>query len=129
VTLAGGAEYDIAQGWWGSAEGTLTYVAPNGRLNAAAGVRRYRPHFDLWTIWGAFAPVPYTAFDASLAITPLRHLELRARGERYSFENAEAATPTVNVESDGWRFSFRVSLPSGSYADEQDFVHLACKDH
>lgn len=109
VTLSGGAEYDIAQGWWGSAEGTLAYAAPNGRVNAAATMRRYRPHFDLWTIWGAFAPVPYTAIDGSLAVTPIRHLELRANGEHYTFADASAATPTVNVESDGWRFSWNAA--------------------
>jgi len=109
VTLSGGAEYDIAQGWWGSAEGTLAYAAPNGRVNASAAIRRYRPHFDLWTIWGAFAPVPYTAIGASRAVTPIRHLELRASGERDSYANAEAATPTVNVESDGWRFSWNAA--------------------
>jgi hypothetical protein len=109
VTLSGGAEYDMAQGWWGSAEGTLAYVAPNGRVNAMTALRRYRPHFDLWTIWGAFSPVPYTAVDGSLAVTPIRHLELRASGERYSFDNAEAATPTVNVENDGWRFSWNAA--------------------
>lgn len=106
VTLSGGADYDMAQGWWGSAEGTLAYAAPNGRVHASAAVRRYRPHFDLWTIWGAFSPVPYTAIDASLAVTPIRRLELRASGERYSFADAEAATPLVSVESDGWRFSW-----------------------
>lgn len=106
VTLSGGADYDIAQGWWGSAEATLAYAAPNRRVNATAGVRRYRPHFDLWTIWGAFAPVPYTAVDGSLAVTPIRHLQLRTSGEHYSFADAEAATPLVNAESDGWRFSW-----------------------
>jgi hypothetical protein len=106
VSLSGGADYDIAQGWWGSAEATLAYAAPNSRVNATAGVRRYRPYFDLWTIWGAFAPVPYTAFDGSLAVTPIRRLQLRASGEHYSFADAAAATPLVNVETDGWRFSW-----------------------
>lgn len=111
VTLSGGADYDIAQGWWGSAEATLAYSAPNRRVNATGGVRRYRPYFDLWTIWGAFSPVPYTAFDASLAVTPIRRLELRTSAEHYSFADAGAATPLVHVESDGWRFSW-----GGTYA-------------
>lgn len=106
VSLSGGADYDIAEGWWGSTEATLGYVAPNGRVNATAGVRRYRPHFDLWTIWGAFSPVPYTALDASLAVTPIRRLRLRVSGERYAFASADAATPLVNIDSTGWRFSW-----------------------
>ncbi len=106
VTLAGGADYDLAQGWWGSASATLGYTAPSGRVSATAGVRRYRPHFDLWTIWGAFSPVPYTAVDGSVAVKPLARLALRARGEHYRFATSETATPLVRVESAGWRFSW-----------------------
>jgi hypothetical protein len=106
VSLAGGADYDLAEGWWGSAEATLGYAMPNGRLNARVGVRRYRPHFDLWTIWGAFAPVPYTAVNGSLEVTPIRGLQLRTSGERYTFADAAAATPLVSVENSGWRFSW-----------------------
>lgn len=106
VTLTGGADYDIAQGWWGSAEATLGYSAPTGWLSARAGVRRYRPHFDLWTIWGAFSPVPYTAIDGSLALKPLAALEVHTQGEHYSYANSETATPLVSVESSGWRFSW-----------------------
>src|ERR1043166_6725602 len=78
VSLAGGADYDLAQGWWGSASATVGYTAPGGRVNATAGVRRYRPHFDLWTIWGAFSPVPYTAVDGSVAVKPVARLAPRA---------------------------------------------------
>ncbi len=106
LSLSGGADYDLAQGWWGNAEATLGYLAPNGRINATARVRRYRPHFDLWTIWGAFAPVPYTGIDASLSLTPISRLRLHASGEHYAFENANVATPLVSVESSGWRFSW-----------------------
>jgi len=106
VTVTGGADYDIAQSWWGSAEATLRYSVPTGWLSASAGVRRYRPHFDLWTIWGAFSPVPYTAIDGSLALKPLAKLEVHTQGEHYSYANSETATPLVSVESSGWRFSW-----------------------
>lgn len=109
VTLTGGADYDLAQGWWGNASATLGYTAPGGRVSATAGVRRYRPHFDLWTIWGAFSPVPYTAVNGSFAVKPLPRLELRAAGEHYRFAHSETATPLVSVESSGWRFSWSAS--------------------
>jgi hypothetical protein len=102
VQLAGGADYDIVTGWWGSAEGTLTYA--QSKVQASVGARRYRPHFDLWTIWGAFSPVPYHAVQASVAVTAIRRLELRGRWEAYEFEEAEAATPLFNAKRDGWRW-------------------------
>ena len=113
VTLTGGADYDIAQGWWGSAQAQLAYSAPTSWLSASAGVRRYRPHFDLWTIWGAFSPVPYTAFDGSVTFRPVTGLQISTQGERYSFANSETATPLVSVESSGWRFSWRAAYTPG----------------
>jgi len=102
VQLAGGADYDIAAGWWGSAEASLSYA--QSKVQASVGARRYRPHFDLWTIWGAFSPVPYHAVQASVAVTAIRRLALRGRWERYEFDPAEAATPLFAAKSDGWRW-------------------------
>jgi len=103
VSLVGGSEYDIAQGFFGTTDVSVRYTTqPWG---AVAGWRRYRPHFDLWTIWGAFSPVPYNAGYASAFVNPIRGLQLRLRGERYEFDDAEAETPLVTVESEGWRAS------------------------
>jgi hypothetical protein len=103
ISLTAGADYDLAFGWWGSAEAALAYADP--RVRAEVGVRRYRPHFDLWTIWGAFSPVPYRAVNASVSVTAHRRVAARARYERYTFDDAEAATPLFQgAESDGWRW-------------------------
>ncbi len=119
LSLVGGADYDIAAGWWGSAEATLGYAPPSGRVAATLGVRRYRPHFDLWTIWGAFSPVPYRAIQGSLSFAPVARLRLRARGESYTFDNAEAATPLVQYETSGWRFAWGATYtPSSAWTVE-----------
>ena len=102
-TLVGGTEYDLAEGWWGSSDVSLRYG--DAHVNADAGVRRYRPFFELWTIWGAFSPVPYTAIDGSLTISPIRQLRLRASGERYWYAASEAATALASYEDRGWRNS------------------------
>jgi hypothetical protein len=68
-------------------------------------VRRYRPYFDLWTIWGVFSPVPYEAVNGSLWISPLHGLTLRGGGERYRYMNAEAETPLVVEATTGWRWN------------------------
>ncbi len=113
-SLVGGADYDLAAGWWGSADATLGYVAPSGRVAATGGVRRYRPHFDLWTIWGAFSPVPYRAVQGSVSFAPVPRLRLRTRGESYTFDNAEVSTPLVQYETSGWRFSWGATYTPSS---------------
>ena len=90
------------------------------------GVRQYRPHFDLWTIWGAFSPVPYHAIHGGVWLRPIRTLELRAVGEHYAFSPTETETPLVTVDDDGDRVGVgiaytpiaRLSLDAG-YRREQ----------
>jgi hypothetical protein len=99
--VTAGADYDLAAGWWGSAEAAVGYASPS--VTASLGTRRYRPHFELWTIWGAFSPVPYRALQGRVSVQALPQVQLRGRAERYRFDHAEAATPLVNVEESGWR--------------------------
>ena len=53
-SLAAGVDYDLANTWFGNADAVVRYTAP--WITVAGGLRQYRPHFDLWTIWGAFSP-------------------------------------------------------------------------
>jgi hypothetical protein len=103
VRLAGGVDYDLAAGWWGSAEASLGYA--NRRLSATLGARRYRPHFDLWTIWGAFSPVAYRAVHGAVTFVASSQIDLRGRYERYRYEEAETATPLFDAQRDGWRWN------------------------
>ena len=100
-SVSAGADYDLAAGLWGSAEAALGYATRS--VNGSAGLRRYRPHFDLWTIWGAFSPVPYYAWQAQISVKALPQVQLRGRGERYHYDDADVATPLVSVEQSGWR--------------------------
>jgi hypothetical protein len=106
----GGADYDLSFAHWGTVEGRVSYRDPRGVVQATVGARRYRPFFDLWTIWGAFAPTPYRAVLGSASVRPIAGLELRARGEAYEFESTGAATPLARFEDDGWRWSFGGTL-------------------
>jgi hypothetical protein len=106
-SLAAGVEYDLANTWFGNADVTLRYTAP--WITVLGGIRQYRPHFDLWTIWGAFSPVPYHAVNSAIWLRPLRGVELRARWEQYAFSPTETETPLVSVDDDGHRLGLGIS--------------------
>jgi hypothetical protein len=106
-TLTAGVDYDLANTWFGNAEAQVRYTAP--WITATGGLTQYRPHFDLWTIWGAFSPVPYHAVNAAVWVRPVRQLELRGRLERYAFSDTETETPLAAVDHDGWRLGTGVT--------------------
>ncbi|HEU4996170.1 MAG TPA: hypothetical protein VFT29_15240 [Gemmatimonadaceae bacterium] len=104
VRAAGAVEYNIAEGQPGSADLTLTYQRP--WLSVSGGARRYVPYFSLWTLWGAFSPVPYNAVNVSAQVRPTSWLSLNGRGERYRYENADVSTALVpRLQDRGWRAS------------------------
>jgi hypothetical protein len=110
--IAGGADYDLAAGWWGSADLSVTYATTT--MTATVEGKRYRPHFDLWTIWGAFSPVPYHSARGSVTVRALPQVRLHARGERYRFDAAELSTPLVAYQRDGWRAEVGATIEPAS---------------
>jgi hypothetical protein len=76
VSLAGTAgdidarlELDVAS--MALNEGGLRFRStPVGPFVLHAGARRYRPYFELWTIWGAFAPVGFDELTGGVAWSP-----------------------------------------------------------
>lgn len=102
-SLVGGAIYDMASGLWGSADAAVRFATP--KVGVVAGYRRYAPFYELWTVWGAFSPVPYNAVYGSISAQATKRLQLRVRGESYQFEDAEVNTPLVQIEDAGWRVS------------------------
>jgi hypothetical protein len=103
LALPAGVDYDLARGLWGSAEAVLALA--RGPVALSAGARKYQPHFDLWTIWGAFSPVAYRAVHGAARVAAARGVELSARGEWYTFDPAMAETPLTDAETAGWRWS------------------------
>ncbi len=113
IDVAGGLDYNLAEGHWGGADLTLTYLRP--LFSVSAGARRYRPYFSLWTLWGAFSPVPYNAVNASAHVRPAGWLSLRARGERYRYEDADISTALVpRLRDRGWRASTGATVTPNS---------------
>ncbi|MEO8200543.1 MAG: hypothetical protein ABI679_08500 [Gemmatimonadota bacterium] len=119
LSLNAGAEYDLAMARWGTTDATLRFFQRT--WSATAGFTRYRPHFELWTIWGAFSPVGYSAVNGSVSVSPVAGLSVRARGSRFWFEDTETDTPLVTVEDRGWRVNVGATYsPSESFSFNLD---------
>ena len=102
LRIQSGMDYNMAEGHVGNADLLLTLSRK--RSSVSVGARRYRPYFSLWTLWGAFSPVPYSAFSASAQSQLGRVVTVHARGERYSYEDAEVSTALVpRLRDRGWR--------------------------
>ena len=85
------------------------------RWFAEAQVRRYRPFFELWTIWGAFSPVGYTGADASVTWTPRRAWTLRAAGRYRNYDDPNAGASYLPVDGDGGRFDVSATWHRGRW--------------
>jgi len=100
-SVTGGADYDLSFDWWGKADLAVRYTG--SRISGSAGIRRYQPFFNLWTIWGAFSPTPYSAANGALSAKVTRNLELRGFVEYYWYGNTYTDAPLVTVVDNGWR--------------------------
>lgn len=101
LAMSGGVDYDLALDDWGRADASLQ--GHWGPAVLEVGARRMRPFFPLWTIWGAFSPVPYTAYNARGSVDLGERWQLYARGERFTFDDPGASTPLVVAEDEGFR--------------------------
>jgi hypothetical protein len=110
LSLSGGGDYNVATDEWGKADVALNYLTTDRRVRLTVGGRRYRPYFDLWSIWAAFAPVAYSLGYGSAAWQVIDGVEIRARGELYQFDAPNASTPLVSVDDNGWRGSVSASV-------------------
>ena len=74
------------------------------RLTATVDVRRHRPFFEWWTIWGAFSPV---AFDEAKMVVGWRdatgRLSLDASGGYRQYDETSAGLETAPLRTNGWR--------------------------
>jgi len=112
------ADYDLAFGEINEASARIASPLPAG-FDAGAQVRRYQPHFELWTIWGAFSPVGFDETRLWLGWRyPRLHLRLEGGGAWRRYEDADAGADFVGLEDDGWRAFGRARWErSGWFAD------------
>jgi hypothetical protein len=98
-SVEGAVEYDVAGG--GLNEARLRVRSPPFHNMALDGeIRRYRPYFELWTIWGAFSPVGFDEARLTLTGVASGGLLLRGEGSYRSYE--EAGDGLGAFRTDGW---------------------------
>jgi hypothetical protein len=105
-TLTASGMYDLAQSLWGNVDLRLAWRLPSGFAGASLGVSRYRPDFDLWTIWGVFSPTAYRSIDGTVDLAPTRGLSFHVAGQAYKYDPTGASAPLTSFETSGWRISW-----------------------
>ncbi len=103
VTLDGREAYDIATNTVNEAQLRLTHRL-SSRIDGTLEGRRRRPFFELWTIWGAFAPVGFDEGRADLTWRSRREgVQWGVHGAYRTYDEAFAGTTSFPLRSDGWR--------------------------
>ncbi|HSA54276.1 MAG TPA: hypothetical protein VLE53_01175 [Gemmatimonadaceae bacterium] len=103
TTVDAGWIHDLVTGEVNDALLRLARPLPR-RLNGTLELRRHRPFFETWTIWGAFSPV---AFDEARAALGWRdatgRLSVDTRGAWRRYEETNAGLESIPLRTDGWR--------------------------
>jgi hypothetical protein len=100
ATVDLGLMYDFSTGEWNEAR-LRVGTGPGRTLGYSAELRHSRPVFELWTIWGAFAPVGFDEERAMVSWTPRGSsfaATLRGAYRRYGETNAG-----LSLRTNGWR--------------------------
>jgi hypothetical protein len=89
---------------------------PLGSVALYGEVRRYRPYFELWTIWGAFSPVGFdeARAGATWAVLPAGRLMLRGEASWRSYDGSAAEDAFIRHRTDGWGVGGNVSWSPGT---------------
>jgi hypothetical protein len=81
-----------------------------GRTRLQGEIRRYRPYFELWTIWGAFSPVGFDEARIGVTWAPGGStLIVRGDASYRRYDDAGMETSVAAPRTDGWGLSGRAS--------------------
>jgi hypothetical protein len=94
------ATYDFASANWNDAR-LRAGTAGIGPVGFSVEARRSQPFFELWTIWGAFAPVGFNEARTTV--------DLRPRGQpfnaslHFAYRRYDPADAGISLQTSGWR--------------------------
>jgi hypothetical protein len=102
VTVEGSIETDVATQSLNEARLRLR-SAPFRSVVVHAQARRYRPYFELWTIWGAFSPIGFDEARAGATWSAARgELVLGGEASYRRYGDAGITEPLDPLRDDGW---------------------------
>jgi hypothetical protein len=107
-SIAGSVELDVAGAAVNEARLSAS-TAPLGRVTLNADVRRYRPYFELWTIWGAFAPVGFDEVRGGAAWSAADYLIVRGEGSYRRYGDGAQMDGLASLRTSGWGIGTSVS--------------------
>ncbi len=102
-SVEGAWQQDLAMGV--TNELRLRLRAPTvARTTLSVEGRRYRPFFELWTIWGAFSPVGFDEGRAQLSwMSRSGALTADVHGARRRWQDTDAGLGFAELRREGWR--------------------------
>jgi hypothetical protein len=101
LSLAGSVELDVASAALNEARMSVSTVSL-GRVTLNGELRRYRPYFELWTIWGAFDPVGFDELRSGAAWSPTPHVIVRGEASYRRYGEAGRMQGLAALRTDGW---------------------------
>ncbi|MBT8398569.1 MAG: hypothetical protein HKO65_18795 [Gemmatimonadetes bacterium] len=105
LTLSGELKYDLATRQTNLAKAALAFPMGHG-FRASGQVRRYKPFFELWTIWGAFSPVGFDEVRGRLDwIAPTGKLSGYTYGSYRTYDVSTTQIPeSLSITDESWRW-------------------------
>jgi hypothetical protein len=94
------AAYDFATGDWNEARLRASSTGI-GVFGYSVEARRSQPFFELWTIWGAFAPVGFDEARTTIDWRP--HAQPFSASLHFSYRKYDPSDAGISLQTSGWR--------------------------
>ena len=102
ATVEAAVEYDLSGAQFNEAR-MRARTRPFGQFAPFIEVRRYRPYFELWTIWGAFSPVGFDEARTGVAwASRTGRLIVQSDAAYRNYGDTEADELLADFRDSGW---------------------------
>jgi hypothetical protein len=121
TSFSGSLAYDLIAGQANEAS-LIARRQLSPALDAFAQVRRRRPFFETWTIWGAFSPVGFDEWRAAASWNEVRgRYALEVHGGQRRYSPTEAGLEYLPLRNDAWLLGAAARLASPAWALKVDY--------